>query len=241
MTETLGLGDLDWFAGLTPRDLAPIEAALRRRQFDQGQLILERGDPGDTVLFVLSGRVLAVHWTQAGREIVYSDIGPGCACGELSVLSGSPRSLSLYARSACTLFEMPGALLLELIGTHPSVRQAIMGHLVRQIHGLTDRVHALISLSVEERLRAYLLRIALERGGLERGRVLRDLPTHAEIANIVGANREAISRNLAKLGREGVIESGRRFLRILRPEALFPQAAETAAPPAFSPPEARPE
>lgn len=226
MTEPLGLGDLDWFAGLSPAELGRIETASRRRHFDQGQLVLERGDPGETVLFVLSGRVLAVHWTQNGREIVYSDIGPGSAFGELSILSGAPRSLSLYARSACTLLEMPGPLLLDLIETQPPVRRAVMAHLVGQVHALTERVRGLTALSVEQRLRAYLLRAALEQGGLEPGRVLRDLPTHAGIANIIGANREAISRSLAKLGREGVIESGRKFLRILRPEALFGKASE---------------
>jgi len=226
MTDLLGLADLDWFSGLSRQKLAQIEPSLRRRRFDEGQLILERGEPGETVHFVLSGRVLAVHWTQSGREIVYSDIGPGNAFGELSVLSGAPRSLSLYARSACTLLEMPGPLLLELIETQPPVRQAIMTHLVRQVHALTERVHGLTSLSVEERLRAYLLRAALEQGALESGQVLRDLPTHAGIANIIGANREAISRSLAKLSREGVIESGRQFLRILRPEALYSTTAE---------------
>ena len=50
---------------------------------------------------------------------------------------------------------------------------------------------------------------------------LGNLPTHAVIANIVGANREAISRSLAALNRRGVIQSGRRFLRILKPDALM--------------------
>ncbi|GLK64339.1 cyclic nucleotide-binding domain-containing protein (plasmid) [Paracoccus kondratievae] len=226
MTKTLGLGDLEWFADLTPQQLAQIESMMRRRHFAQGQLIFERRDPGETVFFVLSGNVLAVHWTSTGREIVYSDIGPGNACGELSVLSGEPRSLSLYARNACTLYELPGAALLELMDSQPSVRRAITLHLIRRVHALTDRVHELTSLSVEERLRAWLLRTALDRGGLKPGRVLPDVPTHAEIANIIGANREAISRGLAKLNREGVIESGRRTLRILRPEALFSNPAE---------------
>ncbi|MDQ7774905.1 MAG: Crp/Fnr family transcriptional regulator [Paracoccus aminovorans] len=216
------LVDLDWFAGLAPAELARIHAACVRRRFARGQRILDRGDPGRTVLFVVSGQVLAVHWTQTGREIVYSDIGPGAAFGELSVISGAPRSLSLYARTDCVLLELPGALLLELIDSHASVRAAVMRGLVRRVHDLSERVQELTVLGVEDRLRTYLLRLALEQGELEPGQNLSNLPTHAEIANIIGANREAVSRSLAALNRSGVIRSGRRSLRILQPDALLP-------------------
>ena len=120
-----------------------------------------------------------------------------------------------------TLISVPGTLLLELIDTRPEVRQAVMRGLVRCVYDLTERVQELTVLGVEDRLRAYLLRTALEQGELKPGLTLGNLPTHAVIANIVGANREAISRSLAALNRRGVIQSGRRFLRILKPDALM--------------------
>ncbi|MCV2446218.1 MULTISPECIES: Crp/Fnr family transcriptional regulator [Paracoccus] len=221
MKRILDLAELPWFVGLPGEVLAGIEAGSRRRHVARGQLILERGDPGNSVLFVLSGRVLAVQWTPSGREIVYSEIAAGSAFGELSVLSGTPRSLSLYARTACVLLEMPGPLLTGLMETQPLVRQAVIQGLVRRIHDLTERVHELTSLDVEERLRAYLLRVSLEDGGLEPGHRMPDPPTHAEMANMIGANREAVSRVLAKLSRAGIIESGRKYLRILQPDALI--------------------
>ncbi|MDK8875006.1 Crp/Fnr family transcriptional regulator [Paracoccus sp. SSJ] len=222
MTKIMDLADLPWFAGLPDEVLAGIESGSRRRHADRGQLIIERGEPGDSVLFVLSGHVLAVQWTRSGREIVYSEIAPGSAFGELSVLSGMPRSLSLYARTACVLLETPGTLLTGLMDTQPQVRQAVIQGLVRRIHDLTERVQELTALDVEERLRAYLLRVSLEHGGLEPGRRMPDPPTHAEMANIIGANREAVSRALAKLSRAGIIESGRKYLRIMQPDALIP-------------------
>ncbi|MDS9469913.1 Crp/Fnr family transcriptional regulator [Paracoccus sp. MBLB3053] len=215
------LENLNWFAGLSVERLSGISSACLQRAVDQGQRIMEQGDPGHTVLFVLSGQVLAVQWTQNGREIVYSDLGPGSAFGELSVISGTTRSLSLYARTACSLLEMPGHIFMQLVETEPTVRHAVMQTMVGRIHDLTARVQELTSLGVEDRLRAYLLRMALEQGGLQSGRILDNLPTHAEIANIVGANREAVSRGLATLNRKGIIESGRRFLRILQPDALL--------------------
>lgn len=221
----LTLAELFWFHGLPAAVLAEIEAGSHDRHVARGQLILERGAPGDSVLFVLSGHVLAVQWTEGGREIVYRDIAPGSAFGELSVLSGMPRSLSLYARTACVLLEMPGALLSDLMERQPQLRQVVIRDLVRRIHDLTQRVQELTALDVEERLRAHLLRLSLEQGGLEPGHLMPDPPTHAEMANMIGANREAVSRVLARLRRAGVIETGRKHLRILRPEALIPDDA----------------
>lgn len=223
----IGLAELDWFSALSADRIERLSAVTTRRRFVPGQRIIERGEPGRSVLFVLSGQVLAVCWTQSGREIVFNDIGPGGAFGEYSVITGGPRSLSVYARTDCILLELPGACLLELIDNEPSLRISIMRGLIARIHHLTERVEELTVLGVGERLRAYLLRVALEQGGIEAGRVLQDLPTHAEIANIVGANREAVTRHLAALKRKGIIESGRGFLRILNPDALMAEVGDT--------------
>lgn len=221
MRDVYALRDLAWFAEMTKTQLDRVEAGTLHRRFVPNQRLMDRGDPGSSVLFVLSGRILAVHWTPGGREIVYSDIGPGNMAGEVSVISGSPRSLSLYARSDGAVLEMPARLFLDLVETHPPLRRALMLGLVRRVQNLTQRVHDLTMLGIEDRLRAYLLRTALEQGALQPGGVLSDPPSHAEIANIIGANREAVSRGLATLNRQGAIESGRKFLRILQPDALL--------------------
>lgn len=220
MVKPLAPAQLDWFAHLPPPAIQRIEAASRRRNVVAGQRVIERGDRGDSVLFVLQGHLMAAHWTEAGREIIYNEIGPGHAFGELSVLTEGMRSLTLYARSDCQLLEVPGSLFLELVDSHPTVRRGVIAALVGRIHALTDRIHQLSSLRVEDRLRSYLARRAEAQGGPQAGMVLKNLPTHAEIGNIIGANREAVSRAFALLRERGVIKPGRQSVRILHPEAL---------------------
>lgn len=219
---TRSIGDFPWFSALSGEQRQRLDRQITRRSFQRGELVIGRGDPTRSVYLVASGRILAVHWTEQGREIVYNSIGPGEVFGELSAIAGLPRSLSLYAQSRSELLELPGDVLTELIDTAPSVRRAVLVRLVERIRELTERVHDLTSLSVQQRVRAHLLRLALESQVFRAGGLLRDPPTHAEIGNSIGANREAVSRCLSDLARAGVLESGRKWIRLLRPDALLP-------------------
>lgn len=226
MADQLELGQMEWLSSLTDSDIERVNAASSRRKFAAGQMIVEHGDKGDTMFFVLSGRVLAVQWTREGREIIYGDIGPGSGCGEVSVLTEEPRALSLYARTNCVLCEVPGQVLIDLFETRPQVRKAVMHTQFRRVSELTNRVQELTLLGVEDRLRSYLLRLALEQGRLGPGQELDLIPTQAEIAGIIGTHREAVSRALTVLGRQGIIETRRQYLRILEPGGLMPSEIE---------------
>lgn len=226
MADHLELEQMEWLSGLDDADIERIRAASTRRKYSAGQMIVENGDTGRTMFFVLSGRVLAVQWTREGREIIYGDIGPGSGCGEVSVLTDEPRAMSLYARTDCLLSEIPGAILIELFETRPVVRKAVMRTQFRRVGELNNRVQELTLLGVDERLRSYLLRLALEQGRLGPGQELDLVPTQAEIAGIIGSHREAVSRALTALARQKVIETGRRYLRILDPDGLMPADME---------------
>ena len=76
------------------------------------------------------------------------------------------------------------------------------------------------TLTVEQRVEKYLLRLAAEHGKLTQGAVIENAPTHAEIANSIGANREMVSRTISKLAKQGVIKSSRQKIEILDPAAL---------------------
>lgn len=76
------------------------------------------------------------------------------------------------------------------------------------------------TLSVEQRVGTYLLRLAAEHGKLAKGSIIDNAPTHAEIAGSIGANREMVSRSISKLAKRGVIRPARQRIEILDPEAL---------------------
>lgn len=218
------LRDFEWFAGLSDEEIAPTEGCIRKKSFDQGQRIFDREEPSTDVYFITSGRVLAVYWTDDGREIVFSRIGGGTQFGELSAIDNAPRSLSIYAQAPTTVLVLKAQDFLKILDTNSTVRHRVYQSLVERIRILTDRSHDLTSLDVSGRVRALLLRSALDAGAFVQGGVLIDMPTHAEIGNTVGANREAVSRVLSAMVKRGVIETSRKRIVLLDPEALVDQA-----------------
>ena len=113
-----------------------------------------------------------------------------------------------------------GATFLQLFNEVPVIRQRITQNLVDRIRTLTRRNMEMTTLSVEERVCKYLLRLAAEEGKLTQGAVIENAPTHSEFAASVGANREMVSRSISKLSKRGVIKSARQRIEFVDPEAL---------------------
>jgi CRP-like cAMP-binding protein len=86
---------------------------------------------------------------------------------------------------------------------------------------LTERIFALVAHDVDKRVRALLSRLAQRAGQLKPGGVLSPAPTHHAMAAYVGANREAVSRVIARLAADGVIETGRRRIAFRDIDALL--------------------
>lgn len=208
------------FDGLTDDDLAGIDLGLRDQSYRAWQTVFSSDDTSRDVCFVLSGTLLAVCWTSDGREIVFSRLGKGAYLGELAALSDRPRSLSVVARTSARVLTMRQSGFTALIDANARLRWRVINDLVGRINTLTERCTQLTTMTVEQRVHSYLLRYALERGGLGAGQVLTDAPTHAEIAASIGATREMVSRTLSRLTAEGVIRSARQRIEICDPERL---------------------
>jgi len=218
--ETLLGYDLPLFKGLKPSDLAGVPLHVNEQRLEPWQTIFDQDDVSYDLYFLLSGCLLAVFWTTQGREIVFSRFPEGAYFGELAAFDGTPRSLAVVAKTNATVLAMKRQSFLELFNDVPVVRERITHNLIDRIRTLTRRNMEMATLSVEQRVIKYLLRLAAENGKLTHGAVIENAPTHAEIAGSIGANREMVSRSISKLAKEGVIKSARQKIVINDPKAL---------------------
>lgn len=207
--------------GTDLRALRELDLRPRARTLAPGQLLFDRDDASLDVHFVLDGRLLAVLRDAEGRELLFSQIAPGGHLGELSAIDGQQRSLSVYAQTEARVITIAQEEFRRLIEACPTVRDAVMRHLVTMIRKLTIRSYETAAMTVEDRLRAYLVRLATEHGALTGSATIHDAPSHSEIASVIGSNREAVSRAVSMLKRSGIIEAGRRRFRILAPDVLM--------------------
>ena len=89
-----------------------------------------------------------------------------------------------------------------------------MRHLTEQVRNLTERVFEFSTLAVRNRVQAELLRLAGNPPPRVNEVSLSPTPTHAEIANRISTHREAVTRELRRLEKQGVIGKKGRTLQI---------------------------
>ncbi|WP_316014111.1 Crp/Fnr family transcriptional regulator [Roseobacter sp. HKCCA0434] len=187
----------------------------------RGELVVQHLDASDDFYLVLEGRVMAILISGRGREVALGEMGPGAYFGEIAAIGGGERSASVFARSAAMLARIPGRTLRALLQDEPELARLLLADMVERVRDLTQRSFELTALKLADRLRLYLVRKGLEHGVLESDGVLKPAPTHAEMAAHVGANREAVSRELSLMVQQELIETRRGSVTFLRPDVLL--------------------
>src|SRR5579863_5614030 len=97
----------DLLGALPAADLAAIAAAARLRTVRRGQVVFSAGDPGDTLIVVVSGRVKVVVRSADGAELTLTVIPPYGVFGELSVADNGPRSADAETLEESQLLLIP--------------------------------------------------------------------------------------------------------------------------------------
>lgn len=212
--------DLPLLAGLTEADLSGLGIRHHLARLSAWETLFDQSDTSRDVCFLISGALMAIHWTEDGREIIFSRFQPGDHFGELAALDGGSRSLAVVAREVSQVLVLERDSFLRLVDRQPLVRDRLLAAMVARIRLLTRRNLDLVTQSVEQRVRAYLVSTFFEHGCLHPGGVIEDMPTHSEIAASIGANREIVSRSLSQLRRAGLIRTGRRKIELLDPGQL---------------------
>jgi len=194
------------FAGLPREALERVRRRCRWRRYEPGEPIVDYLDASDDVFFVTAGEVRVTIYSLAGKAVSFRDLGPGDVFGEYPAIDGGPRSASVEARTSCLVASMPAAAFKELLQAEPAIALALLPQLVMTIRSLTKRVYEFSTLAVNNRIQAEVLRLA--QLGPQEGKSARIVPapTHVEIANRISTHREAVTRELNRLSRIGIIE-----------------------------------
>lgn len=206
-------------AGVPEALCARAEAAGHTRHYTAGQTLFDFDEPATEVLFVLSGAVRIVARTPAGREFVYRDLEAGEVIGELSAIDGAPRSASATAVTATRVLALPNAAFLALVAEAPALSLRLLRMLSGRVRELSIRLVEQSSMSVRQRVASELLRMARPRRTAE-GIAVSPPPQQHVLAARIGARREAVSRELAAMRREGLVSLQRGALVLVQVERL---------------------
>ena len=207
--QELYVKNVSLFRHLPDDELAQIACRCTYRSYIAGQEIVSYLDDDNDVYFVLSGWVKAKIYSAQGKVVGFREIGPGDLFGEYSAIDNAPRSASIEAEQDCLVAVMQADDFCQLITLNPAMSKALMLHLIVQLRTLTVRVFEFSTLAVNSRVQAELLRLARNEGrdvsNQPNAVRIDEPPTHAELAARVSTHREAVSRHLSYLSRQGVV------------------------------------
>ena len=211
---TPSLSGIELFDGLGGSDRDAFARLCRWHRYTAHQYIIGHQDETNDVYFIVGGRVRVTVFSPSGKEVSFRDLPAGKSFGELSAIDGAPRSATVFALSDTVLASMSAAAFRRVLNDRPEVAAKMMQYLAGLVRKLSDRVVEFGALAVRNRIHAELLRLARDQGLDADTAVITPAPTHAEIASRVATHREAVTRELNALSRDGLIERRNRALVI---------------------------
>jgi len=202
------------FRGMPPHVLPRIKGRCLCRRYGPREPIVSHLDASDEVFFLLTGNAsVAIHAVD-GKAVTFRELGPGTMFGEYAAIDGRPRSASVEARTNCLVASIPATDFRELLETEPKMAKRLLEHFVAEIRELTTRVYEFSTLAVRYRIQAEVLRLAGASQSRGNTASIDPAPTHAEIASRTSTHREAVTRELNRLTKMGILEQRSRILWI---------------------------
>ncbi len=215
-TDVMGiLRSTDLLGSASAADLEAIAAASRPRTFRRGQILFSTGDPGDTVIVVISGRVKVVVRSADGGELTLTVLGPGGVLGELGAIDGGPRSADAETLDDCRLLFVPREVIQDLSGRVPSVARALASSVAAALRRLTEDASDLVFLDLPRRVAKVLLSQPRGDDG-----VIGLKMTQEQLAHRVGGTRQSVNGALRGFERRGWIEVHDRAVTVKQVAAL---------------------
>jgi hypothetical protein len=113
------------FKDFSVDELVAVIQGLNLLTYQPGEIIIMEGDPGQSLYMLTSGTVRAMKRNAQGRQATVGELTEGAFFGELSILSGKPRSATVVAATYCELLELDRATLDGIVKTHPRVLEIL--------------------------------------------------------------------------------------------------------------------
>jgi CRP/FNR family transcriptional regulator len=202
------------FSGLTPAERESLSRRAVRKRYEDGERLFTEGDKCEGLFVVSKGAVRIFKSAPSGREQVLAIEGPGSSIAELPVFDGGdyPASANAVGDTEAVFISRQAFQVFCL--EHPQVALKVLAVVGSRLRRLVAIVEELSFTTVRQRVIALLVRSAEAEGKrTARGVEFTLKVGHQEIAFEIGTVRELVSRNLARLQAEGLIEvNGREVL-----------------------------
>jgi CRP/FNR family cyclic AMP-dependent transcriptional regulator len=193
------------FSMLTASQAASVSEAVVKRRFKRGELIVEQSKKSNALSIILTGRARVIFSDARGREVILATLQPGDYVGEMSLIDDEPHSATVRAEIQTDVLILGKQEFARCLPENGSMALALLKGLVQRLRYADRQIESLALMDVYGRVARALLEFSCDDGD---GNVLiRDKVSRQDLAKMVGASREMVSRVMKDLEDRGFIET----------------------------------
>ena len=193
------------FAMLTDSQANAVAEAVIKRRFKRGEVIVEQGKKSNALFILLNGRARVITADNRGREVILATLHPGDHIGEMSLIDNEPHSATVRADVQTDVLMLGRMEFARCLPENSSMAYAVMRGLVQRLRHADRKIESLALMDVYGRVARALLEFAVDSGDGEL--VIREKISRQDIAKMVGASREMVSRVMKDLDERGFIQT----------------------------------
>lgn len=191
------------FAALTPTQSASIADAIVKKRFKRAEMVVEQGKKSDALYIILTGRARVMSTDSRGREVILATLQPGDYIGEMSMIDDEPHSATVRTEVQTDVLMLGRDAFSRCLPENSSMSYNIMRGLVQRLRHADRKIESLALMDVYGRVARSLLEFAVDDGA---GNLkVRDKISRQDLAKMVGASREMVSRVMKDLEERGFV------------------------------------
>ena len=205
--------DTGGFAATSPPegfDISDFERAgvrVAERRFKPKDTIFTPGDPDDQLYFLISGTIRLYKMYGDYKEATTALLKEGGVFGKLSLVEGRWQDVFAEAVSEVEVASVQKSALESVLKRQPEFAMKLFASLSERLRQSDEVIESLLHREVSTRLATLLLHLSDRFGEAEDSGVLLNVRlTHQDLANMIASTREAVSKVMSELQREGFIE-----------------------------------
>ena len=192
------------FATLTQPQAEVLASTVAKKRFKRGEILVEQGKMSNALFIVLSGRTRVVMTDNKGREVILATLQSGDYVGEMSLIDNEPHSATVVAEQQVDVLVLGRDSFLHCLAENAEMAHAVMRGLVQRLRRASENISSLALVGVYGRVAKVLLDAAvMDEAG---NRMIREKVSRQDIAKMVGASREMVSRVMRDFEEQGFIQ-----------------------------------
>jgi CRP/FNR family cyclic AMP-dependent transcriptional regulator len=196
------LKKIPMFSGLSEVQIEQLARMAVPRKAARHATLVHAGDSTDSLFVIVSGSAKVLSRDEEGREVILTLLGAGECFGEMGLIDGSPRSADVIASEACELLVITKGDFINALAGNFELCLNIMKSLVLRLREANRKIESLALMDVYGRVAKLLLDFSVEEGDM---RVIRQKVSKQDMAKMIGASREMVSRVMKDLEGSGYI------------------------------------